>query len=171
MTAFVDSLTCGDAVDSSPDETETTPADDTHTPTTTTPSGDGSDTPKSGGGDGQVYALDTNAGRMERAIRAHWQARLDGDYSTAYGYYTGEVRSRVGLESSWGEQVRRDGLTDVDFNDFDVELSNEQRGRMRAEIRTQSDASGCRDWVFTYTMVRQSSRWLIYDSRAQDTAC
>jgi hypothetical protein len=170
LTEFVDSLTCGEASDPSADETETTP-EDTTTNTTTTPSGDGSDTPKSGGGDGQVYARDTNAGGMEHAIRAHWQARLDGDYSTAYGYYTGAVRSRVGLESSWAEQVRRDGLSDVEFNDFDVELANDQRGRMRAEIRTEAESTGCRDWVFTYTIVRQSSRWLIYDSRAHDSAC
>jgi hypothetical protein len=59
----------------------------------------------------QVYSLTTNSGHMERAIRNHWKARLDGDYSRAFAYYTGPVRRHVGLESSWAEQVHADGLT------------------------------------------------------------
>ena len=132
--------------------------------------GDEGTTP-SASSDAQTYPLTTKAGRMERAIRQHWKGRLEGDYAKAYNYYTGPVRARVGLESSWGEEVRRDGLNKVAFNDFDLDSVNGDRGRMRARIRTESDENGCQDWSFTYDMVHSGARWLIYDSKTDNASC
>ena len=158
LTSFVDSFHCTTAEDSGASGSETGG------------SGDEGGTPRAPSG-GQTYSITTKAGRMERAIRQHWNGRLEGDYGKAYAYYTGRLRARAGLESSWSEQVRRDGLNNVEFNGVDLDFVNGARGRMRAKIRTESQANGCQDWSFTYDMVHSKVRWLIHDAKAENVEC
>ncbi|MEA2150157.1 MAG: hypothetical protein QOD69_1987 [Solirubrobacteraceae bacterium] len=121
--------------------------------------------------DGQTYPLSTHAGRMERAIRHHWKSRLEGDYATAYGFYTGAVRRRVGLESTWAQQISKDGLEKVEFGPFHQEFASSSGGRLRVAVHTESREGGCDDWQFTYDMVFAAHRWLITDSKATDAPC
>jgi hypothetical protein len=150
LTGFVDSFEC-----TGPDSASTS----------------GTTSSASGAADGQDYALSTKSGRMERAIRQHWAARLDGNYAKAYGYYTGPLLQRVGLESRWAEGIKADGLNNVTFGRFDNVFVTGDRGRMRVSVTTESDATGCVTWRFTYDMVHGTGRWLIYDSRATKSSC
>lgn len=151
LTLFVDSFSCDSG---SSDATVDAPSSDS-----------------SSSADGYSYPADTISGRMERAIRNHWQARLDGDYEKAFGYYTTPILNRVGSESNWASEIASDGLTDVTFSGFDSTETTPSRGRMDVSLQTTSDANGCQDWTFNYTMVHNGSRWLISDSTADSSSC
>lgn len=160
LTDFVASFTCGsDSVSSGATSSNDTSGDST-----------GGDTSTTDVNTDQVFPTTTKAGLIELTIRRHWQARLDGDYAKAFGYYTGAVLSRVGTEAGWSEGIRNDGMTKLEFQGFRLLGVSSNVGRMEAKIHTESRRGGCDDWTFTYVMKHQG-HWLIANSSADDAEC
>lgn len=107
------------------------------------------------------------------AIRTHWQLRLAGDSTSlaqAYSYYTGALRNRAGTEANWSAALQADGLQSVTIDSIHVTAANAHSGQATAAIQTVSMGNGCKNWVFHYWLVHESSRWLMDQETADGPA-
>lgn len=114
-----------------------------------------------------TYSSSSKQGHMEKVIRQHWQARLDGEYSKAYNKYAGSLQQRAGNKSRWIENIRGDGLNSVSM----VSVKSVGGGKMKVHLTTDSDKEGCKNWHFVYTMQKISGHWRMVDQVARREGC
>ena len=104
---------------------------------------------------------------MEKVIRQHWQARLDGDFSKAYNKYDGALRNRAGNKDRWMEGVSADGLQRVDV----ISIKSLGGGKMAVHLTTDSEDQGCKNWHFVYSMAKANGHWRMVDQTARREGC
>jgi hypothetical protein len=113
------------------------------------------------------YSSSTRQGQMEKVIRQHWQARLDGNYSTAYKKYADPLRAHAGEQSNWEEMLAADGLNTVDV----VSVKSLGNNKIAVHLTTESDKEGCKNWHFVYTMKKVSGHWRMADQVVDRQGC
>lgn len=111
---------------------------------------------------------------IKSSIQNHWALRAAGDtgsLSQAYAYYTGELRRRAGTESKWIAGLQADGLFEATVGSVRVTSLGRDTARATAEVRTNSAAAGCKNWVFRYDLIQNSGGWQMSRSTTDSTPC
>ncbi|MBJ7330194.1 MAG: hypothetical protein JHC95_09875 [Solirubrobacteraceae bacterium] len=118
-----------------------------------------------------VYPVGTRSYGMERALRRHFQARLDGNYEEAYSLYGAPLQQKAGDPARWAQAISEDGLQSVTVNSFSTENVTSSVGIANVDLTTESDAEGCKTFQIRYTMKKVDGRWKLWSSKADDSGC
>jgi hypothetical protein len=118
---------------------------------------------------GPVRSGPTEDSAALAAVNGHWEAIKGKDFATAYGYLAPD--STVSADA-WIASHQQAGVHDVTHIFSVREISGDAATLDVTALQTRahgdetsSNPSGCLNWSGSYTMKKQSGRWLI--SRAQ----
>jgi hypothetical protein len=176
FTAFADSLVASCESDGSTDEgttTEETPADTGDEPEPGTSFADSDGSGGLVGAEYQTYPTSTRTGAMEQTVRRHFQARIDGDYGKAYGFY-GEgspLQQKAGNRAGWISNGEADGLQRITIEEVKGLSAGDSSGGLLVRFRTESSSNGCKDWSARYTLRRLSGIWRMWTAKSEDSSC
>lgn len=118
-----------------------------------------------------TYRQGTYSYGMERAIRRHFQARLDGEYGTAYDLYGPPLQQKAGNRDTWAEALAEDGLNSVTIDNVRTENVSSDQGTAYVQFTTESSQGGCMSFDVRYTMKKDNGRWKLWRSKADSTEC
>jgi hypothetical protein len=105
--------------------------------------------------------------QIKAMIRRHFQNIVNGNYVSAYNDLA--PSASTASQSSWIQQIRDDGLYSFNVNVSPQLYSTTSGVANILSFHTEADASGCKDWSGSWTVVRNSGEWKIGKSNLSQT--
>jgi hypothetical protein len=105
--------------------------------------------------------------QIKAMIRRHFQNIVNGNYVSAYNDLA--PSASTASQSSWIQQIRDDGLYSFNVNVSPQLYSTTSGVANILSFHTEADASGCKDWSGSWTVVRSSGEWKIGKSNLSQT--
>ena len=105
--------------------------------------------------------------QIKAMIRRHFQNIVNGNYVSAYNDLA--PSASTASQSSWIQQIRDDGLYSFNVNVSPQLYSTTSGVANILSFHTEADASGCKDWSGSWTVVRNGGEWKIGKSNLSQT--